>query len=143
MHKPRKIGEIVLSLHCLLMERYEGRYSHYRTFCHEYKLIHIKTTTERYHEEQITRRLYSTSTALGWRCFRFVHFLFLSVTCAAVESLSCCWMPGRTHLRRIVKNGVPGASTPRFSKKTVTIVYSGEVEHRDSAALSARATFGG
>ncbi len=39
-------------------------------------------------------------------------------------------MPGRTFTPGNEKRGVGGIHTARF--ETVTIVYSGEVEHRDS-----------
>ncbi len=73
--------------------------------------------------------------------------LFLSVTCAAAGVPPCCWiMPGRATLRRVMKTRRWGASNT-CGFETVTIVYSGEVEHRDShgrgGVIGPGATFSG
>lgn len=80
--------------------------------------------------KQITGVYTALALALLAMDFRFSFFtLSLSVTCAAA-GVPSCWMPRRAaHLYAgIEKRGV-AAST---AVSTVTIVYSGEVEHRDS-----------
>ncbi|QUI98617.1 hypothetical protein KCP74_21835 [Salmonella enterica subsp. enterica] len=85
------------------MERGMSHFAYYRTFCRGYKLIHIKdnateNTMKRYRRHH-TAPLARTGLAMD---FRFVHSFLISR--AAVRSPSCCWiMPGRTHLRRVMK----------------------------------------